>query len=63
MSMMLLYDTEKTEIHIQTRYGYISYEEWLKKEAERIGSQPGRTVEIRRLGNKIGLWVNRVAGG
>lgn len=56
--MMCLYEITDRKTVFPTQYGLITQEEWLEKEAKRIGKQPGRIVRIEGLK----LFVNRIAG-
>jgi len=63
MDMIELYKPEPPDAMLKTQYGYQRYEDWITKEADRIGGQPGRKTEIIRKPNSIALYVNRVANG
>jgi hypothetical protein len=56
--MICLLGPEMRDHSIDTQYGRITWEKYLKLEARRIGSQAGRIVEVK--GNC--LWVNKIAG-
>ena len=63
MDMIELYKPEPPDAMIDCQYGYKRYDDWIALEAQRIGGQPGRKVEIIRKPKSIALYVNRVANG
>ena len=44
---------------LNTEYGYISFQEWLKREKERI-EKLGVECEIRQVDGKVALYAERV---
>ena len=60
--MMELYEYDKPDKMIETVNGHVRYAFWLQNERARIEKQPGRRCEIRQDGEKVALFVNRVAG-
>ena len=56
--MIVLYGPEKPDAMIDCQYGYKRYDDWIALEAQRIGGQPGRKVEIIRKPKSIALRVN-----
>jgi len=58
--MMQLYEWESAGYKMQTPNETIPYDKWLNAEKERLEAG-GRIVEIRKAGDMMSLWVNRVA--
>lgn len=59
--MIQLYEYGKPDKMIETVNGQIRYDMWLENERTRIAKQPGRQCEIRMDGDKVALFVDRVA--
>ena len=62
MTMMQLYNYMRPNAPIDTQWGELKASEWMEKERERITADPSRKAEIRTQGDRIALFVSRVAG-
>jgi len=60
MIQLTMWDNPEKEIN--TQYGNIPWVIYLDLERRRIEKNPGRTGEVRKMGDLLSLWVNPVKG-
>jgi hypothetical protein len=62
--MMILFNYVESKQKFLSRFGWTTWEEYLRLEKERIEKSPGRVVEIRRnriKPSQMTIFVNKVA--